>query len=197
MTINNVRVFPNPNPESRIKAIVTVLLNQKLLLQSVRVVEAQDEATGDPYLRVFYPDQRLSDGKYRRCISPSQEFREKLDAAVLDAYEKVLADPSENTVVLSEDEGDFEITDMNIYPIASEGDTPNPLLAKVGLQLDNELWLRGMILARLNDGTRVLRSPSRVTKDDRRINFFQFPDRFVRDTFRDSVISAYDALPGE
>lgn len=197
MTINNVRIFLNSNPEGQIKAIATALINQKLVIQSIRVIEAQDEATGEPYLRVFYPDQRLSNGKYRRCISPSGEFWKELDAAILDAYEKVQANPSENTVVLSEDEGDFEITDMNVFPIASEGDTPNPLLAKVGIQLDNCLWLRGMTLARLNDGTRVLRTPGRVTKNDRRVNFFQFRDLFVRDEFRDRVIETYDSLPDE
>jgi len=197
MIINNVRIFLSSNPESRIKAVATVLLNKKLILQSVRIVEVQDEATGEDTLRVFYPDQRLAEGKFRRCVSPSEEFRTDLEEAILDAYEKVLADPSDNTVVLSDDEADFEITDMNVYPISSEGDTPNPLLAKVGIQLDNELWLRGMILARLSDGTRVLRSPSRVTKEDHRINFFQFPDRSVRDAFRNRVIETYESLPEE
>ncbi len=197
MTISNVRIFLNTDPESKVKAIATALLNNKLLIQSVRIVESQDEANGESYLRVFYPDQRLAEDKYRRCVAPSEDFRKELDAAILDAYEQVVADPSENTVVLSQEEADFEVTGMNVYPIASEGDTPNPLLAKVVIQLDNELWLRGMLLVKLADGTRILRSPSRPTKDNRRISYFQFPDRALRDDLRDRAIDAYDALPDE
>ncbi len=197
LIINNVRIFPSSKPTSRTKATATILLNKKLLIQSVRIVEVQDEATGESSLRVYYPTQRLSEDRYRRCVSTREDFREELDSAVLDAYEKVMADPSDNTVTFSEDEGDFEITDTNVFPIPSEGETPNPLLAKVGVQFDEKIWLRGMILARRSDGTRILRSPSRRTSDERRINYHQFTDIAVRDEIRDHVIEIYDSLPAD
>lgn len=195
--INNVRIFLNSNSSARTKATATVLINKKLLLQSVRIVELSDEATGEPILRVYYPNQRLSDGRYRRYVSVSEDFRNELDSAILDAYEQVAAGASDNTVIFSDDEGDFEITNANVFPIPSEGETPNPLLAKVGIQLDEKLWLRGMILVRLSDGTRILRSPNRRTGDDRRINYFQFIDTSTRDAFRNHVLDIYDELPAD
>lgn len=197
ININNVRIFLNNNPSARTKATATVLLNKKLLLQSIRIVELQDEATGEPFLRVYYPNQRLSNDRYRRCVSVGEEFRKELDAAILDAYEQVLGGASDNTVTLSDEEGDFEITNTNVFPIPSEGETPNPLLAKVGIQLDEKLWLRGMLLVRLNGGFRILRSPSRRTRDDRHINYFHFVDTTTRDAFREHVLGIYDNLPAD
>ena len=70
--INNVRIFVNPQAdESSLKATATMLVNNQLLLQSIRIF--QDEAKtsdGDPVFRIVYPVQRVNSDDLRHCMYP-------------------------------------------------------------------------------------------------------------------------------
>ena len=64
----------------------------------------------------------------------------------------------------------FKVTDATIYPHLN--DPTSNTLAKVNIELDNQLWLRGMFLMKRDDGTMFLRMPVRTNADGRRVNLY-------------------------
>jgi len=194
MVINNVRIFPNPRAnESTLKATATMLLNNELLVQSIRIVGKNPSEDGTTELQVFYPVQRLESGRYRHCFFPrTEESRKKYESAILSAYEKVMAgDVPNNTVVFDESEGrpDFEITKATIFSSAITESTR----AKVGLELDHEICLRGLFLTVRDDGALFLRMPRRKTTNDHWLDLFHPVDQDARNKLTSAVIPHYES----
>lgn len=198
MVINNVRIFLNPTAdESALKATATMLVNNELLLQGIRIrgSQAKDDPDGPIQLRVVYPTQALSNGHYRRCFYPSTaESFERYNSAILEAYERVLAG-EDNTVVFDDSDvrPEYAVTQHSVFP-GSEGKFYK---AKASIELDGELWLRGMYLVRRDDESLFLLMPRCKTKDDRRIDYFHPLDQTARNKLTSGVISAYEQTMAE
>lgn len=194
MTINNVRIFLAPkSEESNLKAIATVLVNNQLLLQSIRIFQKESENSEEPALQVSYPIQRMNNGNLRRCMYPSNaESRARFDAAILEAYQKVSSgEVSDKTVIFSAESkcAPYEITRATIYPSGKK----DRVRAKVGLELDGEIWLRGIYMLVRENGSLFLNMPRRqIWTQKEYMAFFHPINQNARNVLTAAVMPFYD-----
>ncbi|MGI6359328.1 MAG: septation regulator SpoVG [Bacillota bacterium] len=85
MRITDVRIR-KINTEGRMKAIVSITLDDEFVIHDVRVVD------GNNGLFVAMPSRKTPEGEFRDIAHPiNSQTREKLQTAVLEAYERQLA----------------------------------------------------------------------------------------------------------
>ncbi len=82
MNITDVRIR-KINTEGRMKAIVSITLDDEFVIHDVRVVD------GNNGLFVAMPSRKTPEGEFRDIAHPiNSQTRERLQLAVLDAYHK-------------------------------------------------------------------------------------------------------------
>ena len=87
MQVTDVRIR-KINQEGKMKAIVSVTLNDAFVVHDVKVVEGQNG------LFVAMPSKRMPDGEFKDIAHPiSQESRAVIQEAVLKAYEEADHEP--------------------------------------------------------------------------------------------------------
>ena len=89
MNITDVRVR-KISKEGKMKAVVSVTIDDEFVVHDIKVIE------GDKGLFIAMPSRRSSDGEYRdvaHLINTST--RERLQAVILEAYEKAEESPEE------------------------------------------------------------------------------------------------------
>ncbi len=85
MIITDVRIR-KINTEGRMKAIVSITLDDEFVIHDVRVVD------GNNGLFVAMPSRKTPEGEFRDIAHPiNSQTREKLQEAVLAAYERQIA----------------------------------------------------------------------------------------------------------
>lgn len=191
MDITSVRIFLNKgSADSKVKGVAHVVINNAIVLRRIHLIENENDAENP---RVVYPVYHLQTQGHRRCFYASNdESMARLNETILAAYKTVLADPANDTVVLmSQDDPEtpFEITSASIYP---HNDPESSTLAKVNIELDGELWLRGMYLMKKEDGTVYLRMPRRTHADGKRVDLFHPRTQVARDMLTDAVMPLYE-----
>lgn len=83
MNITDVRVR-KISKEGKMKAVVSVTIDDEFVVHDIKVIE------GDKGLFIAMPSRRSSDGEYRDVAHPiNTSTRERLQAVILQAYEKV------------------------------------------------------------------------------------------------------------
>lgn len=88
MKITDVRIR-KINTEGRMKAIVSITLDDEFVIHDVRIVD------GNNGLFVAMPSRKTPEGEFRDIAHPiNSETRERLQAAVLEAYERQVASVS-------------------------------------------------------------------------------------------------------
>ena len=193
MVITAVRIFLNERTPSNLRGIAHVILNNGIILRHIHIIGTENDA--EP-LKVVYPVYHLQEQGIRRCFYPSnKKSRKKYDTAIITAYNQVYANPSNNTVVFVKDEPipDYVITETSIYPHDNQN---NRTLAKVNIELDNELWLRGMYLMRRENGSLYLQMPRR-RHDNQTYNLFHPCTQESRDTLTNAVMPLYQAVAAQ
>ena len=89
MNITDVRVRKN-SKEGKTKAVVSVTIEDEVVVHDIKVIE------GDKGLFIAMPSRRSSDGEYRDVAHPiNTSTRERLQAVILEAYEKAEESPEE------------------------------------------------------------------------------------------------------
>lgn len=89
MNITDVRVR-KISKEGKMKAVVSVTIDDEFVVHDIKVIE------GDKGLFIAMPSRRSSDGEYRDVAHPiNTSTRERLQAVILEAYEKVEESPEE------------------------------------------------------------------------------------------------------
>ncbi len=87
MQITDVRVR-KITKEGKMRAVVSITLDGELVVHDIKVIE------GDKGLFIAMPSKKAADGEYRDIAHPiNSATRERLQKAILDAYEKSLAEP--------------------------------------------------------------------------------------------------------
>ncbi len=77
--------------EGPMKAVVSVTFDAALAVHDIKLISANEK-----YFIVM-PSKKVSDGSYRDICHPiNAEFRAKLETAVLDAYEKAVAEANDD-----------------------------------------------------------------------------------------------------
>ena len=89
MNITDVRVR-KISKEGKMKAVVSVTIDDESVVHDIKVIE------GDKGLFIAMPSRRSSDGEYRDVAHPiNTSTRERLQAVILEAYEKAEESPEE------------------------------------------------------------------------------------------------------
>lgn len=89
MNITDVRVR-KISKEGKMKAVVSVTIDDEFVVHDIKVIE------GDKGLFIAMPSRRSSDGEYRDVAHPiNTSTRERLQAMILEAYEKAEESPEE------------------------------------------------------------------------------------------------------
>lgn len=89
MNITDVRVR-KISKEGKMKAVVSVTIDDEFVVHDIKVIE------GDKGLFIAMPSRRSSDGEYRDVAHPiNTSIRERLQAVILEAYEKAEESPEE------------------------------------------------------------------------------------------------------
>jgi len=82
MNITDVRVRKIAK-EGKMKAVVSVTIDNEFVVHDIKVIE------GEKGLFIAMPSRKATDGEYRDIAHPiNTKTRDKLQAIVLDAYEK-------------------------------------------------------------------------------------------------------------
>ena len=89
MQITDVRIR-KVTKEGKMKAVVSITLDDEFVVHDIKVIE------GDKGLFIAMPSRRSSDGEYRDVAHPiNTSTRERLQAVILEAYEKAEESPEE------------------------------------------------------------------------------------------------------
>lgn len=89
MNITDVRLR-KISKEGKMKAVVSVTIDDEFVVHDIKVIE------GDKGLFIAMPSRRSSDGEYRDVAHPiNTSTRERLQAVILEAYEKAEESPEE------------------------------------------------------------------------------------------------------
>lgn len=85
MNITDVRIR-KINTEGRMKAIVSITIDEEFVIHDVRVVD------GNNGLFVAMPSRKTPEGEFRDIAHPiNSQARERLQSVVLDAYHKQIS----------------------------------------------------------------------------------------------------------
>ena len=93
MTITDVRVRKIA-AEGKMKAIVSVTFDNEFVVHDIKVIEGQNG------LFIAMPSRKTPDGEFKDIAHPiNTETRERIQGAILEAYEKAV---SEESLIVSE-----------------------------------------------------------------------------------------------
>ena len=85
MNITDVRIR-KVNDEGKMKAIVSITFDDEIVVHDIKVIEGQN----GPFIAM--PSRKMSEGDFRDIAHPLvSETRNKIRDAILEEYEKVLA----------------------------------------------------------------------------------------------------------
>ena len=75
--------------DSKMKAVVSITLDNEFVVHDIKVIE------GEKGLFIAMPSKKSAEGEYRDIAHPiSSGTREMISRAILDAYEKAVAEES-------------------------------------------------------------------------------------------------------
>ena len=89
MRITDVRVRKVAK-DGKMKAVVSITLDDEFVVHDIKVIE------GEKGLFIAMPSRKASDGEYRDIAHPiNSETRERIQAIILEQYEKTAAETAE------------------------------------------------------------------------------------------------------
>ena len=85
MQITDVRVRKVVAKEGKLKAVVSITIDDEFVVHDIKVIE------GEKGLFIAMPSRKAADGTYRDIVHPiTSEMREELQNAILKKYEEFL-----------------------------------------------------------------------------------------------------------
>lgn len=93
MDITEVKVFPIRKGDDKLKAFVTLTLDECFIIRDLKVIQ------GHTGLFVAMPSRRKQDGSYVDIAHPlNQETRDQLERAILEEYERTVRSMDEDSM---------------------------------------------------------------------------------------------------
>lgn len=90
MEITDIRIR-KMNSEGKMKAVVSVTFDEALVIHDIKVIEGQDKVF------IAMPSRKTPDGEFKDIAHPiNAQMREKLQSAIIAAYESAEDAPEEN-----------------------------------------------------------------------------------------------------
>lgn len=88
MEITDIKVR-KMTAEGKMKAIVSVTLDNMLVIHDIKVIEGQEK------MFVAMPSRKNAEGEYKDIVHPiTSEMREYIQSAILDKYQEALREQS-------------------------------------------------------------------------------------------------------
>lgn len=89
MKITDIKVR-KMSAEGKMKAIVSVTLDNMLVIHDIKVIEGQEK------MFVAMPSRKNAEGEYKDIVHPiTSEMREYIQSAILDKYQEALREQSD------------------------------------------------------------------------------------------------------
>ncbi len=93
MQITDVRVRRVVAKEGKLKAVVSITIDDEFVVHDIKVIE------GEKGLFIAMPSRKAADGEYRDTAHPiNSETRERMQKLILEKYEAVMLEAAEETV---------------------------------------------------------------------------------------------------
>ena len=90
MQITDVRVRKVAAKEGKLKAVVSITIDNEFVVHDIKVIE------GEKGLFIAMPSRRTSDGEYRDTAHPiNSETRERLQKLILEKFEAAMEEDAE------------------------------------------------------------------------------------------------------
>lgn len=90
MQITDVRVRKVAAKEGKLKAVVSITIDNEFVVHDIKVIE------GEKGLFIAMPSRRTSEGEYRDTAHPiNSETRERLQKLILEKFEAAMAEDAE------------------------------------------------------------------------------------------------------
>lgn len=90
MQITDVRVRKVAAKEGKLKAVVSITIDNEFVVHDIKVIE------GEKGLFIAMPSRRTSDGEYRDTAHPiNSETRERLQKLILEKFEAAMTEDAE------------------------------------------------------------------------------------------------------
>ena len=90
MQITDVRVRQVVAKEGKLKAVVSITIDDEFVVHDIKVIE------GEKGLFIAMPSRKASDGEYRDTTHPiNSSTREKMQKLILEKYEAAMAEAVE------------------------------------------------------------------------------------------------------
>lgn len=87
MKIDDVRIREIRNPESKLKAVVSLTIDNCFVVHDIKIFERDNGFT------IAMPSRKTADGKYKDIAHPlNSETRQMFQEIVLSAYDRFLAE---------------------------------------------------------------------------------------------------------
>lgn len=186
MQITSIRVSPIENPESSVKAVVSVLINGQLMLRSIRIIERESG------LVVVNPSRKNNAGRYVAYFrGKTSESNKRLNDMILQVYEHAKGGKGTSIVEcpVEGEEKALEVTRVSVYPSERREDGT---LAKINFELDGEYCFSGAALRLQRNNEYRLVFPHRQLAE--RVQYLYHP---IKDELRNQLlaeaIAAYEA----
>ena len=102
MDITDVRIR-KVNDEGKMKAIVSITFDDEFVVHDIKIIEGQN----GPFIAM--PSRKMSEGDYRDIAHPLvSDTRNRIRDAILEEYEKVLAEKAAETEAETGEEAPLE-----------------------------------------------------------------------------------------
>ena len=93
MQITDVRVRKVVAKEGKLKAVVSITIDDEFVVHDIKVIE------GEKGLFIAMPSRKAADGEYRDTAHPiNSSTREKMHKLILEKYEAAMLEAAEETV---------------------------------------------------------------------------------------------------
>ena len=97
MKIDDVRIREIRNPVGKLKAVVSVTIDECFVVHDIKIFEREDGYA------IAMPSRKTSDGKYKDIAHPlNSETREMLQTIILAEYRRFLEENAEGTSAAAE-----------------------------------------------------------------------------------------------
>ncbi|RJP32629.1 MAG: septation regulator SpoVG [Candidatus Omnitrophota bacterium] len=85
MEITEVKVYPVRKPDDKLKAFVTIILDDCFVIRDLKIIN------GNSGLFVAMPSRKKTDGTYADIAHPlNMEMRQQMEDCVLQEYKKIM-----------------------------------------------------------------------------------------------------------
>ena len=90
MQITDVRVIRRVEKEGKMKAVVSITIDEEFVVHDIKVIE------GEKGLFIAMPSRKAADGEYRDTAHPiNSATREKMQKLILEKYAEAMLEASE------------------------------------------------------------------------------------------------------